>query len=100
MEQKQEKMVIELGSIDRETLQLWGEENHFHVNSLSSQEMESLSALCDTFLPAVDVKPAAAINKDVADFFRASASAAGTPELVCQNCYFTTTAVCLEGTFI
>lgn len=80
MEQKQEKMVVELGSIDKETLQLWGEENHCYVNSLSSQEMESLSALCDTFLPAVDVKTAASIDKDIADFFRVSASAAGTPE--------------------
>lgn len=99
MEQKQEKMVVELGNIDKETLQLWGEENHCYVNSLSSQEMESLSALCDTFLPAVDVKTAAATDKDIADFFRASASATGTPERVSMSkLLFCNT--CLQSSFI
>lgn len=57
-----------------------------HANSnnysshLSAAEMESLAALCDTFLPSVAASAAA--DRSVAVFFETSASAAGTPERV------------------
>ncbi|KAG6608020.1 Long-chain-alcohol oxidase FAO4A, partial [Cucurbita argyrosperma subsp. sororia] len=46
--------------------------------SLSAAEMESLAALCDTFLPSV----ANTADGSAAMFFETSASAAGTPEKV------------------
>ncbi|KAH7865775.1 hypothetical protein Vadar_011040 [Vaccinium darrowii] len=49
------------------------------VVSLSYGQMESLSALCDTFLPSIDVSNAAMNNDSVSTFFRTSASMAGTP---------------------
>ena len=51
-----------------------------HANSnysLSAAEMESLAALCDTFLPSV-----AATDGSASEYFETSASAAGTPERV------------------
>ncbi|XP_044468905.1 long-chain-alcohol oxidase FAO4A-like [Mangifera indica] len=75
---KQEQTVIELGNMEKEA--------QFYVNSLSSREMDSLTAICDTFLPSITVSAA---NDDVATFFQASASMAGTPArlggLICQR---------------
>ncbi|KAM3734457.1 hypothetical protein ACB098_10G015800 [Castanea mollissima] len=51
------------------------------VNSLSSWEMDSLIALCDTFLPSIDVSNLT-INDSVVKFYTTSASMAGTPERV------------------
>lgn len=53
-----------------------------YVNSLSARQMESLTALCDTFLPSVDPPGLAGDDDSTAEFFRTSASMAGTPELV------------------
>ncbi|GMH03610.1 hypothetical protein Nepgr_005449 [Nepenthes gracilis] len=53
-----------------------------YVNKLSSREMDSLTALCDTFLPSVDPLDAgcSAADESAARFFQTSASMAGTPE--------------------
>lgn len=54
----------------------------FHpVDSLSSRQMESLSALCDTFLPSIDVSNDT-LDDSIATFFRTSASMVGTPHRV------------------
>lgn len=53
-----------------------------YVNSLSAREMESLTALCDTFLPSVDPPGPGCDDESVAEYYRTSASMAGTPELV------------------
>ncbi|KAL5807590.1 hypothetical protein ACOSQ4_030323 [Xanthoceras sorbifolium] len=82
----EEETVIELGNIGKESL-LWGENNTateaagmtFYVNSLSGREMESLTAISDTFLPSVSVD-GGELDVDTAAFFRCSASMAGTPE--------------------
>lgn len=52
-----------------------------YVNSLSFRQMDSLTALCDTFLPSID---ASHITTDppTAKFYQTSASMAGTPYLV------------------
>ncbi|CAK9325392.1 unnamed protein product [Citrullus colocynthis] len=54
--------------------------SNYYSSHLSSAEMESLAALCDTFLPSVAATAAA--GRSVAVFFETSASAAGTPERV------------------
>ncbi|GMH15900.1 hypothetical protein Nepgr_017741 [Nepenthes gracilis] len=53
-----------------------------YANKLSSREMDSLTALCDTFLPSVDPPDGgcSATDESVVRFFRTSASMAGTPE--------------------
>ncbi|XP_031280152.1 long-chain-alcohol oxidase FAO4A-like [Pistacia vera] len=64
-----------MGNMDKET-------HRVYVNSLTSREMDSLAAICDTFLPSISVSSGATIDDDVATFFQASASMAGTPERV------------------
>ncbi|KAJ9152387.1 hypothetical protein P3X46_025956 [Hevea brasiliensis] len=62
-----------------------GEEmkNYFYFNSLSSAEMDSLTALCDTFLPSSSSSSSGNIPDDsVTRFFQFSASMAGTPQRV------------------
>lgn len=87
VKKKKKKMVIELGNIDKDHSlhQLWGEEKQcLYTNFLTSREMESLTSLCDTFLPSSsDLHVSAADDKDVLAFFRSSASTTGTPERVC-----------------
>ncbi|GAB2269520.1 Long-chain-alcohol oxidase fao4a [Dionaea muscipula] len=65
-----------------------------YVNKLSSREMESLAALCDTFFPSLppprddEESGAGAIRssdseyESLVSFFKTSASLAGTPELL------------------
>ncbi|KAK4771066.1 hypothetical protein SAY87_031598 [Trapa incisa] len=53
-----------------------------YANTLSARQMESLTAFCDTFLPSVDPPGLDGDDESVADFYRTSASMAGTPELV------------------
>ncbi|XP_057966005.1 long-chain-alcohol oxidase FAO4A [Malania oleifera] len=53
-----------------------------YVNSLSSREMDSLAALCDTFLPSVRVPSDVKGDDAVATFYQTSASMAGTPQRV------------------
>ncbi|KAK7835097.1 long-chain-alcohol oxidase fao4a [Quercus suber] len=58
-----------------------GREKGERVNSLSSWEMDSLIALCDTFLPSIDVSNLTT-DDSVVKFYTTSASMAGTPERV------------------
>ncbi|KAM1419854.1 hypothetical protein EV2_023800 [Malus domestica] len=44
--------------------------------------MESLTAICDTFLPFIDVSDATTANASLIAFYRTSASLAGTPQRV------------------
>ncbi|XP_048230853.1 long-chain-alcohol oxidase FAO4A [Ricinus communis] len=81
MEQNQSSSstsVIELGNFDRT-------QKHSYVNSLCSREMESLSAICDTFLPSLNIFSDFITNDSTTDdstamFFQSSASMAGTPQ--------------------
>jgi hypothetical protein len=78
--------VVELGNIDMQELLEAGDyqtqtQPYYYVNSLSSWEMDTLTALCDTFLPSVDVSGVTA-DESVVKFFSTSASMAGTPERV------------------
>ncbi|XP_037497007.1 long-chain-alcohol oxidase FAO4A isoform X3 [Jatropha curcas] len=78
-QQKKEEEVIELGTF----LDDYVKHSTFYVNSLSFPEMESLSALCDTFLPSNDVvSSSAAADDSIAKFFLSSASMAGTPQRI------------------
>ncbi|KAI4314603.1 hypothetical protein L6164_027492 [Bauhinia variegata] len=75
--------VIELGSIDTQRLLLAGQRDQKQqtlTNNLSSREMKSLKALCDTLLPSVVDDVPQAADESVATFYRTSASMAGTPE--------------------
>ena len=58
-----------------------GREKGERVNSLSSWEMDSLIALCDTFLPSIDASNLTS-DDSVVKFYTTSASMAGTPERV------------------
>ncbi|GAU43004.1 hypothetical protein TSUD_187250 [Trifolium subterraneum] len=50
-------------------------------NSLSSRQMKSLVSLCDTILPSViDNNVVSSFDESVDNFYRTSASMAGTPE--------------------
>ncbi|XP_010054021.2 long-chain-alcohol oxidase FAO4A [Eucalyptus grandis] len=60
-----------------------------YVNSLSPRQMDTLTALCDTFLPSIahphhpsytDSGGDGDCDEEVAKFYRTSASMAGTPE--------------------
>ncbi|CAL8155259.1 unnamed protein product [Prunus armeniaca] len=73
-------LIDELDSVDKQRLFLGGE-RQLYPNSLSSREMESLTALCDTFLPSIDVSDATT-NASLVAFYRTSASMAGTPQRV------------------
>ncbi|XAR70757.1 Long-chain-alcohol oxidase [Bertholletia excelsa] len=73
--------VIELGSIDSQRLLAEGESLP-RKSSLSSRQMEALAALCDTFLPSVNVCDAT--DESTAVFLQTSASMAGTPQAVAE----------------
>lgn len=91
--------VVELGNIDMQDLLEPGDHQTqpYYVNSLSSWEMDTLTALCDTFLPSVDVSD---VNPDesVVKFFSTSASMAGTPERVgiCACMLFFSSINCMD----
>ncbi|GMP95141.1 hypothetical protein CsSME_00044301 [Camellia sinensis var. sinensis] len=76
--------VIELGSIDSQRLiDGVGQRTQPPLKSLSSAQMESLSALCDTFLPSINVSNGTTIDDDsLATFYRTSATMAGTQHRV------------------
>ena len=78
--EKGEELVIDLGSIDTQSLLIEGDKESY-TNKLTAMEMESLTALCDTILPAVD-PPENAADESVIRFYKTSASMAGTPEHV------------------
>ncbi|KAF8380847.1 hypothetical protein HHK36_028342 [Tetracentron sinense] len=86
---KLEHSLIELNDIEADvpesmnstkTLLLTGG-RPIYVNSLSSREMDSLAALCDTLLPSIHVSFSGAIDHhSLLTFFSTSASMAGTPQ--------------------
>ncbi|KAJ8650658.1 hypothetical protein MRB53_003681 [Persea americana] len=49
-----------------------------YANKLSAREMMSLTAICDTFLPSMDISGTG--DESLATFYATSASMAGTPE--------------------
>ncbi|KAJ6309350.1 hypothetical protein OIU76_018858, partial [Salix suchowensis] len=87
-QQEEGSMVIDLGSIDTQRMFVGGENKQsLYVNSLSSREMESLTAICDTLFPSVygsNMMAAAAADdgytNSISSFYRSSASMAGTPQ--------------------
>ena len=52
-----------------------------YSNKLWAREMDALTALCDTVLPAVD-PPENTSDESVIQFYETSASMTGTPEYV------------------
>ncbi|KAI4343320.1 hypothetical protein MLD38_027842 [Melastoma candidum] len=82
--------ILELGEIS-------AEEQKFHVpghghnangavrpgvymNTLTPRQMESLTTLCNTFVPQLDVPSCVAADEATAKFYRTSASMTGAPE--------------------
>uniref|UniRef100_M1BKV3 Long-chain-alcohol oxidase n=1 Tax=Solanum tuberosum TaxID=4113 RepID=M1BKV3_SOLTU len=59
-----------------------------HFGSLSFSQMDSLSAICDTFLPSIDTNSLHQENMDdsVIKFLHTSASMNGTPQHVDEKC--------------
>lgn len=51
-------------------------------NSLSSREMESLVALCDTFLPSIDILNDRVADDSLVKLYQTSASMIGIPHQV------------------
>ncbi|KAL6980004.1 long-chain-alcohol oxidase [Sarracenia purpurea var. burkii] len=74
--EREEHLVIELGSIESERA-LHGGERRSRARPLSAGQMESLAALCDTFVPSIDVSNHAVDDDSVLTFYRTSASTAG-----------------------
>lgn len=73
--------VIELGGFDRESSEK--QEKKTLRNSLSSRQMKSLVALCDTLLPSINDRiDVASSDESVNNFYGTSASMAGTHEHV------------------
>ena len=79
--------VVELDVFDTERL-ITDRERQVYINSLSSRQMESLTALCDTFLPPIKASNDT-IDESLSTFFRTSASMAGTPQYVrIYDCFY------------
>lgn len=55
---------------------------YHHMSSLSPHQMDSLSALCDTYLPSLHHDVVSAGDDSVIKFFQTSASMAETPHYV------------------
>ncbi|XP_065877308.1 long-chain-alcohol oxidase FAO4A [Euphorbia lathyris] len=68
-------LIFEFGDINDNPHHHVVETKNYH-NSLSAREMESLTAICDTFLPPLSISDD---NSTTVNFFRLSASMAGTP---------------------
>jgi len=74
-------LVIDLGRVDTKKFLMQGVEKPTkYVNKLSAWEMDSLTALGDTFLPAME--PPNTIDESIAYFYRVSPSMIGTPNYV------------------
>lgn len=88
---KQDHATIEMDDFDVEGL-IYEEEleekeeiekQREYLSKLSFREMESLTSLCDTFLPSIHCSSNEVIdNGSVAEFFATSASMAGTTQRV------------------
>ncbi|KAM7493690.1 hypothetical protein LguiB_028299 [Lonicera macranthoides] len=83
---KQDHATIEMDGFDVEGLIYEEEKEEIekqreYLSKLSFREMESLTSLCDTFLPSIHCSSNEVIdNGSVAEFFATSASMAGTPQ--------------------
>ncbi|KAI4303452.1 hypothetical protein MLD38_039080 [Melastoma candidum] len=53
-----------------------------YTNTLTPRQMESLTALCNTFLPPLEPPSRVAADEAIAKFYRTSASMTGAPELL------------------
>ncbi|KAL8138704.1 hypothetical protein V2J09_004705 [Rumex salicifolius] len=76
-------------AIDLEKQRLFMEKKGNYVNMLSWREMDSLTALCDTFLPSVNppndavrIPRVVTVDDPTVKFFNTSASMAGTPDYI------------------
>ncbi|XP_047322201.1 long-chain-alcohol oxidase FAO4A-like [Impatiens glandulifera] len=81
-------VLIEIGSIDSQRIILpgGGEDDHkLHPRKtpLSDRHIESLTALCDAFLPSIDVSNKT-LDDSVVSFFKTSAPMVGTPLRVAE----------------
>lgn len=65
--------------LEMEAGRLVGRPKNPYKSSLSSREMESLTALCDTYLPSIDAFPVKN-DESKTKFYQTSASMAGTPQ--------------------
>ncbi|XP_058762998.1 long-chain-alcohol oxidase FAO4A-like [Vicia villosa] len=73
--------VVELGGFEFDTQSSEKQQKKPLRNSLSPRQMKSLVALCDTLLPSIiDRNVVASSDESVNNFYRTSASMAGTPE--------------------
>ncbi|CAE6187537.1 unnamed protein product [Arabidopsis arenosa] len=69
------KLDVETGSLRQRD-----ETKPFYANSLTPREMESLVAICDTFISSIDGSGVGHVDDCVAGYFSASASQTGTPD--------------------
>lgn len=53
-----------------------------YARSLSSREMESLIALCDTLIPSIDISKDGVVDDSLDKLYHTSASMIGTPNQV------------------
>lgn len=75
--------VVELGGFEFDTQSSEKQQKKPLRNSLSPRQMNSLVALCDTLLPSInDRNIVGSSDESVNNFYRTSASMAGTPEHV------------------
>jgi len=71
------KLDVETGNLRQRD-----ETKPFYANSLTPREMESLVAICDTFISSIDDSGVGHVDDCVAGYFSASASQTGTPDRV------------------
>lgn len=72
------------GKTEEQAIELGGNEGGRKESDqrLSSGEMESLVAICDTLLPSINHDSLGDVDQATTTFYHSSASMAGTPELV------------------
>ncbi|VYS63238.1 unnamed protein product [Arabidopsis thaliana] len=73
------KLDVETGNLRQRD-----ETKPFYANSLTPREMESLVAICDTFISSIDDSGVGHVDDCVAGYFSASASQTGTPDRVAR----------------
>lgn len=80
----QDHALIDLGSFRSESVfaGLELEERRVYVNSLSPRQMDSLTAICDTFLPSITLGPDINSDDSILKFYKTSASMARIPDQV------------------
>ncbi|XP_047322977.1 long-chain-alcohol oxidase FAO4A-like [Impatiens glandulifera] len=76
-------VLIEIGSIDSQRFSSHDDQKPQKTH-LSSRLMESLTALCEAFLPSIDVSDKLNLDDSTVAFFKTSALMTGTPLLVAE----------------